>query len=185
MKRIRAALIFIMLLVPAASAQTELPGFILVVDRDALFTRTIFGNRILADVDKATEFLVAENRRIESELVAEERALTDQRPTLEPADFRDLADAFDEKVQSIRAQQQVKSEEIGAALDEARLAYFQAVVPILAELLRENRAVVMLEKRDVLISASLIDVTDQAVERIDARLGDGSGIIGPVAVPEE
>ncbi len=150
------------------------PGNFLVVDQEKLFTNSRFGQRILADVEAATSELVAENTQIENALIAEETALTEQRPELAADQFRQLADAFDEKVQIVRAEQSQKSDDIGGRLNQARREFFQAIVPVLAEILREKLAVAILDKRTVLISVNLIDVTDLAVARIDARLGEGN-----------
>ena len=150
------------------------PGNFLVIDQEKLFTNSRFGQRILAEVEAATNELAAENSAIESTLIAEEGALTEARPGLAADDFRKLADAFDEKVQIIRAEQRQKNDAIGQRLNQARREFFQAIVPVLAEILREKLAVAILDKRTVLISANLIDVTDLAVAQIDARLGDGN-----------
>jgi Skp family chaperone for outer membrane proteins len=148
-------------------------GF-LVIDQDLLFTRSAFGQRAIAQAEAATEELVQENTEIEDSLIAEEQALTDQRPNLSAEDFRRLADDFDEKVQRIRAEQSGKNDEIAEIINVARRDFFQAVIPVLAELMRENRALAILDKRTVLLSANLIDVTDRAITRIDERLGDGT-----------
>jgi Skp family chaperone for outer membrane proteins len=150
-----------------------LPGGFLVIDQEALFSRSAFGKRILAETDKATKDLVAENHKIEAQLVAEEKDLTERRPKMQPDAFRKLADAFDQKVQTIRDEQNHKSDQIGKALDQHRREFYQAIVPVLADILRETRAVAILDKRTVLISVNLIDATDLAVARIDAKLGDG------------
>ena len=40
--------------------------------------------------------------------------------------------------------------------------------------MREAGAVVILEKRSLFLSADVIDITDAAIARIDAEIGDGS-----------
>jgi len=165
--------------VPAQAQATEpapldvLPGGFLVIDQDALFSRSAFGKRILAETDAATKTLMAENRGIEAQLVAEEKDLTERRPKMKPEDFRTLADAWDQKVQGIREEQTHKGDEIGKSLETHRREFFQAIVPVLAGILRETHAVAILDKRTVLISANVIDATDLAVSRIDEKLGDG------------
>ena len=149
-------------------------GGILVVDQEALFTLSMYGKRVLSEIDTARNDLVEENRQIETELVAEERALTEQRATLDSDEFRRLADEFDQKVQQIRAEQDAKNDVIAAGLEEARRFYFQTVVPVLAGILRDEGAVAILDKRTILLSVNLIDITDRAVGQIDALIGDGS-----------
>ena len=153
-------------------AQTPAPpsSVILVVDQEALFTGTEVGQQILKEIDDATSELLAENKRIENELIAEEQQLTELRATLSNEEFRSLADAFDEKTQSIRATQNQKSDAIGQSLETQRREYFQAIIPILGRIMQQERAIAILNKRTVLISLNAIDVTSRAIAQINAEL---------------
>jgi Skp family chaperone for outer membrane proteins len=123
--------------------------------------------------------LSAENRRIEAELTAEERDLTERRPNMEPDAFRVLADAFDEKVNEIRRTQDAKARELTQKRDADRVVYLQSVAPILELMMRESGAAVILERSSVFISANVIDITDDAIRRIDEAIGDGSQLRRP------
>ena len=78
---------------------------ILTLDSERVFDATPLGKSVSSELERLFRELETENRRIEAELTAEEQALTEQRPTLEPDAFRELADAFDTKVQQIRSEQ--------------------------------------------------------------------------------
>jgi len=160
---------------PASSAQ-NLPATspVLILDQEELFLLSQFGQRIRADIAAASTELGAENRRIETELVAEEQSLTDRRPGLPVDEFRALARAFDEKVTAIRAVQDAKARAINRASDEAQQAFFGRVAEVLLDIMRERGAVAILDDRMVFLSADLIDITDLAVARIDAAIGDGA-----------
>ncbi len=155
-----------------AAAQVQSP--ILTVDSERLYQASAFGKRAARELEERTNVLQAENRRIEAALAEEERALTDQRPTLTPEAFRALADAFDEKVQATRQRQDAKSRALTQQLEEDRIAFLNAAVPVLQTLMREAGAAVVLERRGVFLSATAIDITDDAIARIDAVIGDGS-----------
>jgi Skp family chaperone for outer membrane proteins len=43
---------------------------------------------------------------------------------------------------------------------------------------RERNAAVILDRRNVFLSAESVDITQEAIERIDAQLGDGTGAEG-------
>ena len=173
----RAALLLVLMALPVWAQDVRAPtGGVLVIDQDKLFSSTAFGRRISREVEEASAALQNENALIEAALEAEERSLTDQRPTLSAAEFRGLADAFDGKVQRIRSEQKAKSDAILAGLEDARLQFLEASFPILAAIMREKGAVVILNKRTVFLSVSFIDITGLAVERIDAEMGDGSAM---------
>ena len=92
-----------------------------------------------------------------------------------PDAFRKLADAFDAKVQKIRQDQDAKNDDISTARRDAeRKAFFQKVVPILGQLVRDDGAVAILNDQAIFLSLNAIDITDRAIARIDAEMGDGS-----------
>ena len=88
--------------------------------------------------------------------------------------FRSLADVFDEKVQSTRRAQEAKGRELSQLLEKEQIAFLNAAAPVLETLMREAGAAVILERRSVFLSANVIDITDAAIARIDAALGDGT-----------
>ncbi|MGQ0565086.1 MAG: OmpH family outer membrane protein [Gemmobacter sp.] len=154
--------------------QPPAPPPVLVINQDAMFEQSAFGRGAQARLEAASSALVAENREIEGALEAEERALTARRATLPPAEFRALAEAFNVKVEGIRKAQDTKSRSITRARDEDRQRFFAAAAPVLAEILRERRAVVVLDQSQVVLSLDRIDITAEAIARLDARIGSGS-----------
>ena len=197
MRRLAAAVgASLALVAPFAAAQdTVAPGgtlslgqpqsTLLTIDTEALFAQSLFGQRISATLRADTDALAAENRRIEAALTAEEQSLTDRRPTMDVVLFRTEAEAFDEKVQAIRQAQDAKERALQEALNTGREAFLDAVSPVLAQLLRDSGAMVMLDRRTVIIAVAMVDVTDEAVAAIDAGIGEGLGLWPPAADPAD
>lgn len=146
---------------------------VLTLRSDVLFNESAFGRRVAQEIDAEGAVLTAENRRIEAELRAEEKDLTERRKTMDPDGFRRLADAFDQKVQEIRRVQDAKLEEINRTRDDARREFLAVSLPILQDIMREAGAGAILEKTSVLLSAETADITQLAIQRVDAILGDG------------
>jgi Skp family chaperone for outer membrane proteins len=143
---------------------------ILVVDQDRLFTESAFGKATLERERVATRALEAENSKIEAGLIAEEQDLTTRRATLPAEEFAALASAFDDKVERIRFEQDTKARDLTRAREEDRQAFLRAAGPVLGELMGEKGAVAVLEKSSVILSLTTIDVTDDAIARVDAVL---------------
>ena len=143
---------------------------ILVIDQERLFSDSRLGERISSEIEAATETLAAENRRIEAELVAEELSLTERRSSLPPEEFRALADAFDAKVQRLRAEQDEKERALQARGEAERQAFLNSILPVLGAIARERGAVAILDRRAVFLSAERIDVTDEAISRLNAAI---------------
>jgi Skp family chaperone for outer membrane proteins len=148
-------------------------SLILTIHSDRLYSESAYGQRIAREMEGRSAVLMAENRRIEAELRAEELDLAERRATTDPEAFRALAQAFDQKVQETRTTQEAKFVEITTARDEARRAFRQTSIPILEQIMAETGAAAILEQSTVLLSADAIDVTDLAITRIDTILGEG------------
>ena len=190
MRGLRALVLGLMLgpLPAIAQDQPDLPigqviSPVLVIDTDRVFADSLFGQRVAADVQRDSEALVAENRRIEAALTEEERSLTLRRPTMPVADFRAEAAAFDERVQGIRTAQDTKQRALQDGIVAGREQFLQVVRPVLGQLMQEAGAAVILDRRTVFLSVGSIDVTDLAIARIDAAIGDGADL--PVDPPPE
>ena len=129
------------------SDSVELPPQILTLDQDRLFAESDFGKRVAAEIEERSRSLAAENRQLEAELTAEEKALTEARPTLPATEFRAKADAFDAKVQRIRAEQDDKARALTAFRDSERQRLAAALGPILAEIARDRGALAVMDRR--------------------------------------
>lgn len=152
-------------------------SLILTVAPEALYTQSDFGKRITREIEAESVEIAAENRRIEAELTAEERELTELRDSLPTAEFRARAEAFDEKVQRLRREQDEKVRAVGTRNEEARRALLTAAQPVLLQLMEESGAVAVLDRRVVLLSVDSVDITEQAIQRVNAEFGDGAMIL--------
>lgn len=159
-----------------ASAQQLVPptaSSILVLNQDRLLQQTEFGIRIQREIEEASAILAAQNRTIEQQLTTEELSLTELRPTMSPEDFRVLADEFDLRVDGIRTAQAAKARDLQAQSEAARQRFFEETVPVLLQIVETRGASVLLDSRTVLLSAGTVDITDVAIDTIDAALGEG------------
>ena len=158
---------------------------VLTVDPERLFAESRFGKAAIAKLEAAQQDLLAENKKLEIALEAEEKDLTGQRPTLPPDQFRELADAFDKKAEEIRAARLAKSRSLTTLRDEDRQNFLSAVVPILGDLMGEMGALVILDKKTVFLSFERVDVTTRALARIDAALDNNLNPIAPQTAPDK
>ncbi len=165
------------LAVPAFSQQLGVPqSSVLTLSSDRLFADSEFGTRVLREIELESTLLGEENERIVAELSQEEQILTDQRATMTAEEFRPLAEAFDSKVQSHREGQRAKLDALSRRSEEARQKFFELVQPVLIDLLRETGASIVIERSSVFLSSDRTDITDAAIARINAVIGDGSTV---------
>lgn len=149
-------------------------GAVVTVDQDRLFAGSAWGRRLQAEFEQAGVELTAENDRLAAQLSDEEAQLTQQRATLDPAEFRKLADAFDARASEVRRERAQAVQDLNNSIDAEQAAFFQAVAPLIGQLMQERGAVLVVDRRTVLLSADGIDITSDLIARADAELGDGS-----------
>jgi Skp family chaperone for outer membrane proteins len=171
--------------VSVGQAQQVAAPQVLTLDQDRLYNASLYGKALEARSQAATQDLARENRQIEADLSAEEASLTTQRPALTAAIFAKLATDFDKKVETIRAAQDAKAKQLVTDRDAGRKQFFDAAVPILAEVMRSLGAYAILNRGSVVLSFDSIDVTDRAIAALDARIGDGTKTPAPETADPE
>lgn len=156
------------------SAVRVIPSPVLIVDLDRLYVESAFGQRVEAEYAAAGEVLEADSQATQAELEAEERMLAEQRPDMEMDAFREAAEAFDLKVEGIRAEYDARETAVQAARSEAIDDFRSRVRPLLGQIMIDNRSLVMLEAEDAYLFVTAIDITDQAIRLSDQVLGNGT-----------
>jgi len=157
---------------PLSFGQIEGPPVVM-LSQERLFSDSLFGQRVQAEIEAASNTLALENREIEAALLEEELQLTETRAGMSAEEFRPIGDEFDARVEAIRTEQNDRLRLLTAQADAARRFFVQATTPVLVALLRERGAAAVLDSRAVIYSVDGIDITDLALARIDAELGDG------------
>jgi Skp family chaperone for outer membrane proteins len=155
---------------PVAAQEAVVASPVLVIDQNRLFVESAFGKASIARERAFVAALAEENKLIEAELEAEEQQLTAVRGVLSAAEFAARAEAFDQKVEQIRTERDSKADGLTAQRDADRNTFVQAIRPIVTELMAERQAVAILDKSTVILSLSAIDVTDEAIAKVDAAL---------------
>lgn len=160
---------------PAGAAQPV--PVVLTLDQERFFNESAWGRAIGARAEAERQQLMAENRRIEEALQQEEQALTDRRALVPPAEFTRLAADFDTRVEGIRAAQEAKARALIEQRDAERRAFSAAAVPVLQLVLDESGASAILVSGAVIMATRAADITQTAIQRMDAAY--------PAPPPEE
>jgi Skp family chaperone for outer membrane proteins len=164
-----AGLCLTALLPLAAQAQD-----IAVLDERRLFTESLFGARVTRETQDAVAVVVAENKQIETQLEAEERALADQRAVMDPQEFRTLADAFDVKVTALRQERNEREQGVARRVQDEEQRFQELANEILARFVREQGISLVLPASVAVFHAADRDITSTLIALIDAEFGDGA-----------
>jgi Skp family chaperone for outer membrane proteins len=153
----------------------------LTLDQERVYTGSLWGQRAEAQITADAAALAAESASISDALTIEERSLTERRATMPAEDFRVEADAFDARVTAIRREQDAKSRDLARRAEAERLAYFDAILDAIRDVMRERGAVAILNRNAIFVAADSIDVTDAVIARADLLVGAGPAPLAPDA----
>ena len=129
---------------------------------------------MLDQLDAARLALAAENRQIEGQLSERERDLTARRPSMNPQEFRTLADTFNDDVKRHRQVQLGKEQDLFRKHEEDRQQFRLVANRVLTELMAQRGALALISEEAILLGFKDIDITDEAIKRMDEVYGDGA-----------
>ena len=151
-----------------APAQVAVASPFLIINQERLLTGSRMGQEILAEEERQRDALRAEARALDASFEAEERQLTEQRPTLPAEEFRKLSDAFDARVVEARRQQDERASALAQEFDQRRRAFYARVAPILVMLMDRYRAPAIFDESSVLLVDQSLNITAEVIAEIDA-----------------
>ena len=89
-----------------------------------------------------------------------------------PNAFEEKRKEYEKKVQNYNIQRQEKLLSIDQLVAESRNTVLDALKPILEEISNENGITVLLEKNSVLLNAENMDITEEALKRLNKKLSN-------------
>jgi Skp family chaperone for outer membrane proteins len=151
---------------PAAAQGPALP--FLIISQERILTGSKTGKALLAEEDRERDALRNEARALDAAFEAEERKLTEQRPTLPPEEFRRLSDAFDARVVQARRDQDARASALAQEFDQRRRQFYARVAPILVSLMDRYGARAIFDENSVLLADQSLNITEAVIAEIDA-----------------
>ena len=171
---LRAALLAALLALAAptgaARAQDVPDPAVIVVDMERLQRDAAAARSIREQSDARRREIQAAMAEREAAIRAEETKLAEERENLDPAEFRQRVERFEAQVFETRAFARQETARLQAALTGASQQLRRRMLPILADVMRERRAQVLLDSGQVVLSIQGIDVTAEVIERVDAAV---------------
>lgn len=154
---------------------------VLTINQQRFFEDSAFGKASLVRLEADARNLQVEIRKVEADLEIEERLLTERRASLSPAEFQPVARDFDDKVEKIRATWGQKDRELKQEREQDQKTFFESAVPVLAAIMQEAGAVLLVDQSTVILSLDQVDITSIAIERVNAALATAAA---PTTAPD-
>lgn len=161
---------FLALPVMAQEVGPVAPVPVLIVDMQRLKNDTAAGRDMFsktAEIRKRIQAGIAER---EQNLRKEERRLAEERGDLSPEAFRERVRAFEQQVFSNREFSERENRRLQQVLSRASGLLRERATAVLATIMRERGAEVLLDSTQIVLSADRLDITDEAIRRLDEIL---------------
>jgi len=154
---------------PAVS-QADTGIKVISVDRQSFFTDSAAAKDVSAQVQTLRDALEKDLEKKAGDLKTEEEQLKSQQSILTQEVFEQKVKQFQEKIGALESGRQTDLRGLQAGLIKAQNEIWQAVSPILDEILKEKGATLMLERNAIVKGSVDIDVTAEVMKRLDEKL---------------
>lgn len=148
-------------------AQGKAPSRILIISVQRLTRDSKAGASISRQAERLRSELLAPLEKKQDALREEEKALVKLRDTLPRPEFETRVDAFKNELRAVRAAEQTALARLQAGLRRATSEFRRARDMVLTDLMRRYDGAVMLDEASVVLSANSLNVTDEAIKRLD------------------
>jgi len=159
---------------PAVAQDTTAPQpmKIGVVDINGVLGQSAAMIKIRAVIDEENQKFQKTIEDEQSELRAAEEDLNAQRPILEEAEFDRRLQAFENRVIVLQQKIQRQRQSFDIALKEANDQIRQLLLKIISEIATEEGYVLVMQKQNVVLFETDIDISAEALRRLNERTKD-------------
>ncbi|MEO1291436.1 MAG: OmpH family outer membrane protein [Pseudomonadota bacterium] len=167
----------------SAVAQDQNRSAIVVVDQRRVLRESLAAASIAEQTADLRRQLREEIDRKEVELRDLDADLATQRDRLEPEVYLQRARELETRVRSWARERQDASARLQEATRVARDALRKKLTPILVEIMQSRQAKVLLPSDTVVLSLTELDITDEAIERLNDAHPDQEVVLREDAIP--
>ncbi|MCA0369900.1 MAG: OmpH family outer membrane protein [Proteobacteria bacterium] len=142
----------------------------LVVDHDRMMAESQAAEKVKREIEEKRKQFQAELDNFEKGLRQEEESLKAQETQLSEQVFTQKRLAFSGRVNMVHEKVSQRRAELEQAIQEARVQIVDKISDIVAQIAKEQRADVVLPKAGLVFSRPSLDVTDEALKRLNTQL---------------
>jgi outer membrane protein len=165
-----AVVVGTLLVAGGAGGETLPAAVIAVIDMDRIIRDSSAGQSLRSQVESQREAFQTEIAAREATLREEDQKLAQQRAVLAPEVFAQKRQEFGTRVAEVQREVQTRKTKLDRAYNEGIEQIRRATIEILDELAKDRGFNVVIPLRQVLIAASVLNLTDEVLARLNERL---------------
>lgn len=156
---------------PDAAAQTT----VIVVDNAKVLRDSRAGKDIQAKITSIENQMKAELEPTAKSLESQGKSIQAKTANMTPeamradASLRAEAESYQQKLVDLSNQRNQRAAELALTERSAYSAFYEALKPVLDEVMRERNAQILLNASDVVVAAPTVDVTATVIQKLDSR----------------
>lgn len=157
---------------PAAEPQQGGPAVsqYLVVDLNRILREAAAVQALQQQVGAAREAFQAEIRQREESLRQRDQELARERPQLTPEEYETRRSQLAQELTQLQSDVQERRRQLDQAMNEGMRQVQAVLLPILQQLTEERGASILISKTSIVLVRPELEITDQALSRLDETL---------------
>ena len=144
---------------------------IVYVDINKIMTNSVAGKSISSQLEKNHKKNIAKFKKIEEELKKEETKIVSQRNVISKEEFEKKIISLRDKANNFRKERNDNINNLNNQRLEATSKMITLVRPILSEFSDKNSISLIIDKKNIIIGKSLLDITDDILKIVNEKIG--------------
>ena len=143
---------------------------IVYIDMDKIMQVSKAGKSVINKLNKTNEGNIKKFKKIEEDLKKEENDLVAKRNVLNQQEFEKKLDSLKKKIDNYRSQRQKAIDDVTKKRISASADFAQKIKPILADYAKENSIDIVIQKKNIIMGKSQLDITNEILKIVDSKI---------------
>lgn len=154
----------------AVAAQAAGPAVILVVDTQGVFAQSKAGQSIRSQYEEQVKKIMADGKKTDDALQADAKKLQEERSLLSQEDLQKRVQSLQQRTGEFQQSIQIKQQGLQLGVQRAESQVEAALRPIFAEIMKEQKATLLLDQAVVLAGGADLDISAEVLRRLNEKL---------------
>lgn len=154
----------------AVAAQAAGPAVILVVDTQGVFAQSKAGQSIRSQYEEQVKKIMADGKKTDDALQADAKKLQEERSLLSQEDLQKRVQSLQQRTGEFQQSIQIKQQGLQLGVQRAESQVEAALRPIFAEIMKEQKATLLLDQAVVLAGGADLDISAEVLKRLNEKL---------------
>ena len=160
----------IFLIICSSSVFAEIDKKISYIDINFLMNNSLAGKSISSQLNEINKSNISQFKKEEETLKLEETKIVSQKNVISEKEFKDKVQTLRIKVNEYKATRNKKIKEINSKRINAEASLIKSLTPILAKYLEDNNISLVIQKKNIIIAKSELDITKDIIQILDKKI---------------